>query len=529
MISRVLKWIMMGGVAVVLCAPGLGLLIGRKKEGVLFEKRPLENWPSLELWRADPKQATVSFERAFSERHQWRDEGIAWNAWLDWRVFGRSTTPNVIVGKEGWLFYAGDRAMEQYQGLFRPTAVDYAYLADVLAMRHQWLEARGIRSLVVLAPSKESIYPEFMPNGLPRLHDETPDRPFWRALAQHQDAVRGVDLQTLLLNQKVLEGRPPLYFKGDSHWNDLGAFIAYEAMMEALGLTQRVDSGLIQKGTVNEAVHPLSDLAGMMGVADAYAQDWPNESPVLPPNGHWRFVPSVAGLSGVRETESDVVESPNRLLLYGDSFSEGLLPFLGSSFGRMRMVQGRSFSPTEVAEFKPDVVIFERAERLFFLGRLASAEEALLIHSGVWRNRFEDGMAGRTLFDLAHDKAALQIRSERGHQLKNGQLGSRGKQFKVMVPLKQSQTEGGKGVVVRVAFENGIRGNLKWQFENDQGQVPSWPIHVELTSEVTELYFGLNAVDADELDTLKLRFDLDEETAFALNELVVREYAPVLP
>ena len=138
-------------------------------------------------------------------------------------------------------------------------------------------------------------------------------------------------------------------------------------------------------------------------------------------------------------------------------------------------------------------------------------------------------MAGRTLFDLAHDKAALQIRSERGHQLKNGQLGSRGKQFKVMVPLKQSQTEGGKGVVVRVAFENGIRGNLKWQFENDQGQVPSWPIHVELTSEVTELYFGLNAVDADELDALKLRFDLDEETAFALNELVVREYAPALP
>jgi len=44
-----------------------------------------------------------------------RDRLVHWNSRLRYRL-GASSTPKVVIGSDGWLFYAGEKIIEQHTG-----------------------------------------------------------------------------------------------------------------------------------------------------------------------------------------------------------------------------------------------------------------------------------------------------------------------------------------------------------------------------------------------------------------------------
>src|SRR5262249_33668926 len=136
--------------------------------------------------------------------------------------------------------------------------------ADVLAARKAWLDERGIRYLVVAAPDKQSIYPEFLPR-LARRHGPAP-------LDQLLDRCRRDPNLTILDLREPLRGaRPagPLYLLNDSHWSPAGVYASYASTVQALDFWQ---PKLTPAPPTEFATQPVQfhggDLARLLGLAD---------------------------------------------------------------------------------------------------------------------------------------------------------------------------------------------------------------------------------------------------------------------
>ena len=54
-----------------------------------------------------------------------RDRLVHWNSRLRYRL-GASSTPKVVIGSDGWLFYAGEKIIEQHTGedVFSPAELE---------------------------------------------------------------------------------------------------------------------------------------------------------------------------------------------------------------------------------------------------------------------------------------------------------------------------------------------------------------------------------------------------------------------
>src|SRR6185295_1542120 len=97
--------------------------------------------------------------------------------------------------------------------------------------RRDWLAQRDIRYLFIVAPDKQTIYPEYMPAQLNRVGTATRLDQLVTYFERHSD-IRILDLRDALRAVK-LHDRP--YERLDSHWNDVGAWSAYAEIAKQVG------------------------------------------------------------------------------------------------------------------------------------------------------------------------------------------------------------------------------------------------------------------------------------------------------
>jgi hypothetical protein len=264
-------------------------------------------------------------------------------------------THDVVIGRQGWLFYGGQYEIEQYLGL-RPLS-DPQIGAIVGELEREWkfLRSRGIAFVFVIAPNKSSIYPEYLPDGLHRI-GPTPADQLMSALAQRPE-IPVVDGRMLLRRSKHLG---PLYFQTDTHWNDIGAFITLQAVM------RRARFGPWRMRPLTdyriELTTQATDLLWFLnmgiyteGNVPALSENFALPGMVWRQNSHDRFV-------------SDVITRPapatHHILVVGDSFSKFWLRFLDANFARVVRVTEPLLAHDDLIEAeKPDIVILEVVER----------------------------------------------------------------------------------------------------------------------------------------------------------------------
>ena len=67
---------------------------------------------------------------------------------------------SVIAGKDGWYYFNENQMVEHYRGTLQFTPEQLQDWQKYLESYREWLAQRGIKFLFVVAPDKESIYPE---------------------------------------------------------------------------------------------------------------------------------------------------------------------------------------------------------------------------------------------------------------------------------------------------------------------------------------------------------------------------------
>ena len=85
------------------------------------------------------------------------------HGFLKVKIMNVSSSSQVILGKNDWLFYAGDNSTDNYLNIRPFSESELKNWADVLQSRQKWLEQRGIKYLFVVAPDKQTIYGEMLP------------------------------------------------------------------------------------------------------------------------------------------------------------------------------------------------------------------------------------------------------------------------------------------------------------------------------------------------------------------------------
>jgi alginate O-acetyltransferase complex protein AlgJ len=339
-----------------LLTPGLVMVTELDHETARGENRELADRPrrpaSWPEWRAFPAAASHYFEDHFGLRARL----VRWQALLRLRVFSVSASPDVIVGREGWLFYAGDGSAEDIVSAVPFTLAELEAWRTTLEHTQNWMQAHGIAYAFVLAPDKHEVYPELLPASIRRVGVESRSDALVRYLRAHS-TVPVLDLRDAL---RAAKRRERIYHRTDTHWNDRGAFAASQALLRVLAPRLSAPAQGRDAFTPREVVVPGLDLAGILGIADGLSE----VDLRLVPRGPLRarivepVTPDPRLMDARIVTEQDAPARP-RAVVFRDSFGSALIPFLSEEFSRAVYLWQYNVDPDVVLAERPDIVIQE--------------------------------------------------------------------------------------------------------------------------------------------------------------------------
>jgi hypothetical protein len=262
----------------------------------------------------------------------------------------------VVEGKDGWLFLVRDtnHVMHQHTGRLRFSARDLLDWQFVLETRVAWLARRGIPYFFLVPPNTHAVYPEYLPDDVVTVA-ERPVLQLIGHLGERESPARIIyPLEELVARKQ----QDLVYIKTDTHWNELGAFIAYQRLMREIAAVATVREILPEQLFVSR-----NDLPGDLG------------SKLRPQRTSTQIFVDVMGWQAHYAKDNRVRFAGRRIeytcklapevtcLLHGDSFAEKILPVLAESFGRTVFCQMPTLDFQVVQEVRPDVVIGLQNER----------------------------------------------------------------------------------------------------------------------------------------------------------------------
>ena len=247
----------------------------------------------------------------------------------------------VLLGKEKWLFYKTQNdgyPIYDYMGINHFSEEELAAMASNLILARDYFEKeRGIRFVAVTIPNKEIVYEEYMPDTIARVNAVSRGEQFAEYMWNNTD-VAYVYPKEAFLEQKE---NYPLFYKTDTHWNHIGAFVGVQEIFETLyGMKASPDSVVFHEGQKDFA----GDLSVIAGVAKEYGIDTVYE-----------FDPASASSQQKREETAIVV---------GDSFGGFLSVIAKGYYDEVYWIDTDDFTVSMVDEYGADVIIWETVERL---------------------------------------------------------------------------------------------------------------------------------------------------------------------
>ncbi|MDQ7831958.1 MAG: hypothetical protein RDU30_09500 [Desulfovibrionaceae bacterium] len=380
-------------------APWSSELLRRGRAPVVAESG-MEGLPSLEAAPETWVRVFNALRGGYLEKHfGLRGRLITWYNYVNAFLLQSSQDNNpVVVGRDKWLFLSQDgpdrNILEDFRTSRPLPEAKMRRVLDVLAARRDWCAARGIAYLVVVAPNKNTVYPEKLPEVFSRPAQDSHLDQLLRYLKDHAD-LDLVDLRPALFAAKK---EHQVFYAMDSHWNAHGAFAAYrEIMRHVTPLFPNIRPFAPGDYTPVEFAGLPGDLAFLLGL-----QDYLTEPRLLYVNAaggaRARGVSYPASIHpgyfqplAASEVAGPAGEGLPRAVFFHDSFFWELMPFLAEHFrfavyawmNPQTEMEPRYFDTELIERERPDLVVEEFTERYFVpSARPLQKKEPLTASSG---------------------------------------------------------------------------------------------------------------------------------------------------
>lgn len=326
--------------------------------------------------------AIAQLDTWFQKNFSGRENLISLHSIFKNLVLQSTSTGKVMYGLHGWLFFTEQNVLNDYRNNDPILPLRLDEFASTLTKRAKKLREERITHLFVVAPNSHSIYPEELPSWLTKISDKS------RADQLNERANGGSNFHFIDLKQSLLQAKKwgRLYHKTDTHWNELGAFAAYQNVMLAL-------SDILQKEKkIKEPLKILDlkdfkivqkkikggDLAKMLAVEYFWHEEYIALEKIVP----WTYkvasvssdiyktaredIESSGGFTVLQptdfETKNESASNQLRVLFFRDSFFTALQPYFSESFSHV-ILKWEVFDPKIALKHPVDVIIDETVER----------------------------------------------------------------------------------------------------------------------------------------------------------------------
>ncbi len=194
------------------------------------ERRTLAVFPN--LYNEDGKMNTQylsQFEEWFNDHFGLRRMAIETNGWIHLDLLGVSTTDEVIIGEDNWMYLSKTVPIVNNSSLYSEYQLNCirAKLIDI----KNYLAEKDITLMVTIIPLKERLYPDYFPSYYYKACDESCYDQIMSILDDLE--IQHVDMKRELSN-KASESEEYLYLRTDEHWTMTGAFYGYQSIISEL-------------------------------------------------------------------------------------------------------------------------------------------------------------------------------------------------------------------------------------------------------------------------------------------------------
>jgi alginate O-acetyltransferase complex protein AlgJ len=364
MVLFVLRVVLIALFFIGLWIPPLVTLTSPIEEVSTVERRQLAPLPAIDA--GDLASFPAAFEAFYNDHFGLRAPLVERFNLLQVSLLGTSTSDRVIVGADGWLFQNHPMHVRDMRNLWPFSEGELGHWANILSAKYQWCRDHGIVYAFVLTPSKHLIYPEKLPSAFQPVNPDSRADQLVDYLVRHTE-VPIIDLRPSLLRKKELL-RP--YHKTDTHWNEYGGFVGYYDIVQYLK-EHLSDIHIIRMNHTHFAMveGPSGDLAAALNLQNRIIEEKP-----VPTKVELSCITNstIAGEDGPAARNQQWFSTQcegrdNRLLMFRDSYSLALMPYLSESFAYVYYVP---HSPVKLEDFKriateqkPDVIIEQRTTR----------------------------------------------------------------------------------------------------------------------------------------------------------------------
>jgi alginate O-acetyltransferase complex protein AlgJ len=361
------QWATVGIFLTVVAVFFAGTWLSQSRELQQMEQHGLRKMPTFDM-KEGFATFTAKFDSYFNDRSMLRKSLIAARNLVKVAAFGVSGSPQVLLGSNRWLFFAGDNSIESYLRTQPLTPQELAQWKAAVDARGRWLAERNIKFVMCVPPDKYTIYSEMLPQFLKPVNDKSRLDQLVECL-RDDPYVQFVDVRPALIARKK---DCQLYYKNDTHWNDEGAFVAYGELMKPIQKDFPIIKIVGPDDVIRGTRHTTGDLAKLIELKPYFKEDsaqlhLKNQKHTILPES---VVHAVALLGYLPmdthrpylATAKPAPELP-RLLFVHDSFCMPMMAWLPDAASRATFWWQRDLDADLINKEKPNAVIWEITER----------------------------------------------------------------------------------------------------------------------------------------------------------------------
>ncbi|MCR4652940.1 MAG: hypothetical protein K5744_04515 [Eubacterium sp.] len=344
--------------AVIICGSrGIWFFSEKYVDATNYENRRMATRPELTLDTYE--NFSKEYTSYFNDNLQFRNNLITMNSAIDYFGFGRASNGSVIVGKDRWLFYdnaADGDPVSCYQGTNLYTEEELKAVAANCMKQRDFVESRGKEFMIFLAPNKERIYAEYMPERYGRPAENYGILQLYTYLKEHTDLRVVYPYEELMQAKEKLKQN--IYYHTDTHWNFLGGYVGAKALMKELGVEI---PGITDKGmTIRDEGRFSGDLANMLNL-NKQLQSADRSYMVAGYDTHDSTCTDDDMLKMWSFTAKNA--DPRSIYVIRDSFTSQMAAYIGSQFDHTYLRHYESYDYEDLKKCDPDIVVYECVER----------------------------------------------------------------------------------------------------------------------------------------------------------------------
>lgn len=281
-------------------------------------------------------------------------------------VLKENPAPQLLVfGKNDW-YYLVDNSTSVYDKILGVKTIDEGQLdrsCKVVCDIKKFCDSLGVDFYFVIAPNKESIYPEYLPlqpNHILR------EKEYFIPHLQKNCSVNLLDLEESLLPEK---DSMILYRRNDSHWNGYGGFLATIQILDFIETCSNISISF-DESSYEIRKEPLKDMEG--DLVNLVKMKTPDEDFSIirkePIDIETTIIERTKDTPLIIYTENkDRLEGANAIILRDSFFGNILLPFSHSIYKGTYITFSHFDKQMLLSEIKKqgktDFILFEVVER----------------------------------------------------------------------------------------------------------------------------------------------------------------------